>query len=1315
MRILICNERFLFRFGVDRCLLMLGSIWKAQGHEIVMMGNRLDERAVDKCSDRFIAVPEAPEYLYGNDFTLEYLREHWDEWFSGDNTPDLALVAGWPFYRCLGFLREKCGCAIFHEYGAVPTDGMDEGPKIVQNELRRLRRENLPRASAVIAISRFLMESQSEKDTGGQIPAWVAHCGVDHIVQRLWQSGDLGIGENDVLREIRSLKDRGVKIIFQPGRWETGNYKNSDASVEISRFLTEKGIPHRILVLSDRERMGTLPADVEESFFCLGFVDDETMRAAMELSDAGISPTLWEGFDLPLGEMQYLNRPMFVLNVGAHPEVVCDPYFLCRDMRELARKTADALEGKLPFSREEFEARCAAFREKFTWQNCADAMMADFRQALLGETVLFIDVTNGCHDTANSGVMRVTRKLSRYLQERLHTVFVLWDGSIGQFVLPYEAEVRTLCAYGGPDANRIDERTPEGEPRVTLDEILSRSEGKRRALLMTETAGAAMMRQAIPALQARKIAVAAVFHDAIPVLRPDLVSPAVAENHQAYIRLLADCDLVLPTADHNGQDLKDCWKAWEITPRAVVRTAPLAAEIDGVPRCAAHPRETSLNFIRILFVSTLEPRKNHVRLLKALEQVFARDPELASRTEVRLVGNRYAGNDEIPAFVERFCAAHPQVKWLGVVDDETLRREYAECTFTVYPSEIEGFGMPIVESLWAGKPCLCSGGGSIGELASAGGCMTADVLNTESLAEALHRMMTEPETLRRLQREAVTRPITTWNAYADSVAAALTELPIHPEAGRDSGLPPEVAAGLRAVFAGWNGRRVLTVSNYYPPAIIGGAEIIAHKQLKALTEGGHARGAAFTLDISGRHEAGTVMADVFEGVTVVRLSAPSTVHDPDSVNFFSPRQNQVFRELCALVRPTVVHCHNMSGLSMGFADIAREAGAKVVFTLHDNWGFCYKNTMLDARGNLCGNIFACDACKENLTAGGIRVPMGVRRAYFRRCFERADAFISPSAYLADTYIKAGFDAHRMHVLWNGADLKQFEDCAHLPSDRVRITFAGYFGAHKGIDVLIRAAAKTGRKDILINLVGSGAEEENYRALAASLGMAGQLRFWGRLSNDGIIAAYRETDIYCLPSVWPENQPVSITEAMACGIPVVASDLGGNRELVRDGETGYLFPAGDADALAAKLTALCEDAALRRRMGEAGKAIMAQAGLDRQAARLAGLYDTLPASPVVRSKPLILIKGNVLPPLVHRFTRRDVLLWDWILEDADLEQALAVAVLPGERLSPTELKRAGAFRIPLLVPAGDRAVYRSGAEMVTAYEDEAELLRMIARL
>ncbi|MBR5345637.1 MAG: glycosyltransferase [Clostridia bacterium] len=1315
MRILICNERFLFRFGVDRCLLMLGSLWKAQGHEIIMMGNRLDERAVDKCSDRFISVPEALEYLHGNDFTLFYLQEHWDEWFNDADTPDLALVAGWPFYRSIGFLREKCGCAIFHEYGAVPTDGMDEGQKTVQNELRRLRRESLPQASAIIAISRFLMESQSNKDTGGRVPAEVAHCGVDHIVQKLWQSGELGIRENDVLKEIRQLKEQGIRIIFQPGRWETGNYKNSDGSVTVSRFLTKRGIDHRILVLSARERMGSLPSDVSDKFFCLGFVDDETMRAAMELSDVGISPTLWEGFDLPLGEMQWLDRPMFVLNVGAHPEVVCDPYFLCKDMDELARKTADVLQGSMPFTEEEFKNKCAAFREVFTWQNCADKMMDAFRRALRNSTTLYVDVTNACHDTANSGVMRVTRKLSRYLQGLLDTVFVLWDCSIKQYVLPYEAEVRTLCAYGGPDANQILERSQDGKPRETLETILTHSEGKRRILLMIETADAGMMKKAIPSLQARKIAVAAVFHDAIPVLRPDLVSKAVCENHSAYIRQLATANLVLPTADHNGTDLKQCWKAEGVTPRAVVRTAALAAEIDGVPRYTEKLNAIDLDHIRILFVSTLEPRKNHIRFLKALEQVFRKDPELAQKTEVHLVGNRYAGNEEIPAFVERFCADHSQVRWLGVVDDETLRREYATCTFTVYPSEIEGFGMPIIESLWAGKPCLCSNSGSIGELAALGGCMTADVLDVDSLSDTLHHMMTEPETLLRLQREAVTRPITTWRDYADSVATALTELSVHPETVRNSGLPSEVQSSLQAVFAGWNGRRVVTVSNYYPPNIIGGAEIIAHKQLRTLIADNHARGVAFTLDISGKHEEGTVTVDTFEGVPVVRLSVPGTVFDANGIHFFSAEQNRVFRELCELVHPTVVHFHNMFGLSMGIVDIAHAAGAKVVFTLHDNWGFCFKNTMLDNRGNLCGNILACDVCKENLTAGGIRVPMGVRRCYLRRCFERTDAFVSPSAYLADTYIRAGFDAHKMNVIWNGITLTQFAGCTRVPSDLIRVTFAGYFGAHKGIDVLIRAVALTKRSDIQINLVGSGAEEENYKALAASLGIAGQLRFWGRLSNAEMIAAYRETDIYCLPSVWPENQPVSITEAMACGIPVLASDLGGNRELVKDGETGLLFPAGNAEALAEKLVILCKDEKLREQMGQAGCERIGKASLHRQVGQLAELYDHLPPLSGVRSKPLILFKGTVLPTLVHRFTRYDVMLWDWVLDDHDLQQTKAVAVLNGERLSSAELKKIRDHSIRLVVPARDEAVYRREGVDLAIYADEAELLRMIATL
>ena len=1311
MRILLCNERFLFRFGVDRCLLMLGGIWKAEGHEVIMMGNRLDPAAVDKCSSRFISVPEAPEYLRGNDFTLDFLRTHWDEWFTPDTAPDLALVAGWPFYRCIGFLREKCGCAIFQDYGAVPTEGMAEGPKTVQRELRRLRRENLPLASRVVAISRFLQETQSIPDAAGHTPSSVVYCGIDHIAGRLWSGNELNLAENDVLRQIRELKDSGVRILFQPGRWESGNYKNSPATAAISERLSREGIPHRILVLSDREGLTGLDSGTANNYFCLGFVDDETMKAAMELSDVGVSPTLWEGFDLPLGELQYLNRPMFVLDVGAHPEVICDPAFLCKDLEDMADQVVAFLREGPAMGQKQFLARCEAFRESFTWQRSADGLMAEFRQALKDETTLLADVTNACHDTANSGVMRVTRKLSRHLQRGLTTVFVLWDASAHAFVLPYEDEIHTLCSYQGPEADAIRYRSAEGRPRSLLSDVLPDLPGTRRVFLWTETVKAEILQEATPWLRERGIATAAVFHDAIPVLRPELVSQEVRRNHGAYMTALAELDLALPTARHNQQDLEDFWRDTGLKPRAAAVTANLAAEIDGVPR-VTQPLQPAANRTRqALFVSTLEPRKNHIRLLRAVEIMYQTHPEAEGALSLHLIGNRYAGNDEIPDFVEGFCASHPNVRWLGVVDDDTLRSEYASCDFTVYPSEIEGFGMPIVESLWAGKPCLCSSAGSIGELAAQGGCLTVDVLDEKAMADALFQLITDQSLLCRLSTEAVSRPITTWGEYADSVTRAFCSLHIAPRAISGADLPQDVKALLRGHFAGWTGRRVIIASNYYPPAFVGGAEIIAHRQLRALHDGGHARGLAFTLDVSQEHPEGTVTASLFEGVPVIRVCMPPTVFDLNAVHFFSRIINDVFRSLCGLVRPTVLHCHNLFGLSMGIVDIAKAFGAKVFFTLHDNWGFCYKNTMLDRNGQLCGDVFDCDACKDAMTAGGIRIPMGLRRSYLRRVFEKADALISPSRYLADMYLRVGFDYHRLHVLWNGIDMEQYADVSPAAGAEIRITFAGYFGAHKGVDVLIRAVARLKRKDVRLNLVGSGAEEAAYRALAESLGVGSCLRFWGKIDNRDMKKVYQETDIYCLPSVWPENQPVSITEAMACGIPVVASDLGGSRELVSDGETGWIFPAGDDAALADRLSALLDDPALRRQMGRAGRARVSKADFSAQVARLAGLYDTVSLAPCAISKPLILVKGSVLPPHVHRATSKDLLLWEWILDEKDLEQAVGCVFLPGETAAPRELAFLRENGLPALVRSKDQA---PGCK-VLCYADDADLIRLIARL
>ena len=87
--------------------MILGMYFKKMGHTVIMMGNRLDEKAVQVCTDRFIKVPEAPDYFNSNEFVQGWLSQNWDSLFPSKDTPDIAFVAGWPFYESLSILLQS--------------------------------------------------------------------------------------------------------------------------------------------------------------------------------------------------------------------------------------------------------------------------------------------------------------------------------------------------------------------------------------------------------------------------------------------------------------------------------------------------------------------------------------------------------------------------------------------------------------------------------------------------------------------------------------------------------------------------------------------------------------------------------------------------------------------------------------------------------------------------------------------------------------------------------------------------------------------------------------------------------------------------------------------------------------------------------------------------------------------------------------------------------------------------------------------------------------------------------------------------------
>jgi glycosyltransferase involved in cell wall biosynthesis len=238
-----------------------------------------------------------------------------------------------------------------------------------------------------------------------------------------------------------------------------------------------------------------------------------------------------------------------------------------------------------------------------------------------------------------------------------------------------------------------------------------------------------------------------------------------------------------------------------------------------------------------------------------------------------------------------------------------------------------------------------------------------------------------------------------------------------------------------------------------------------------------------------------------------------------------------------------------------------------------------------------------------------KIPIRMRKDFFKYQLEAVDAFISPSLYLAGAYVRAGVPLERMHVIWYGIDVERFSKIQKLPSTGpIRFTFVGRLGVHKGTDILIRALRLVGARKVFVNLVGTGEFEPQLREMVGEYDLYSKVKFWGQVDHRNVELILRETDVLVLPSIWPENQPVTITEAMASRIPVIASDIGGIPELVVNGENGYLFQPGSEVDLAEKMVAFVDRPDRLTTFGENGFERIKDKTYEHQVDRIAQLYD-----------------------------------------------------------------------------------------------------------
>ncbi|MCW2349284.1 MULTISPECIES: glycosyltransferase [unclassified Sphingobium] len=387
--------------------------------------------------------------------------------------------------------------------------------------------------------------------------------------------------------------------------------------------------------------------------------------------------------------------------------------------------------------------------------------------------IYYVDHTINC--PANTGMQRLVRQLARGLVEAGENIrFVKWIPEDKRFGLINKAELNHLAAWNGPklsdgeiarypDADSV--RNDLQDPLETLDCWFLQPEVSHITYHdVPPTVDAILAARALGAK------VAAVYYDAIPLRLPSYA--AGLDAHEKYMQGLLLADLILPISERSAEELR-LFFAQHQRARSLpsIRSVLLPGETNLADRVRAV--ETPLENI-ILSVGSMEPRKNHSRLIEAFH-LFSQTA-LGKEWQLVLAGNIHS---DVAPFIKAGMKKNPSIKLVPHPTDEELDRLYRSASFTVFPSLEEGFGLPILESLWYGVPCICANFGAMAEVAEGGGTFTINTREVGDIASALKRLAGDSDLREKLRTQATTREIKSWAGYAQEIGACLATASDH--------------------------------------------------------------------------------------------------------------------------------------------------------------------------------------------------------------------------------------------------------------------------------------------------------------------------------------------------------------------------------------------------------------------------------------------------------------------------------------------------------------------------------------------------------
>ncbi len=248
---------------------------------------------------------------------------------------------------------------------------------------------------------------------------------------------------------------------------------------------------------------------------------------------------------------------------------------------------------------------------------------------------------------------------------------------------------------------------------------------------------------------------------------------------------------------------------------------------------------------------------------------------------------------------------------------------------------------------------------------------------------------------------------------------------------------------------------------------------------------------------------------------------------------------------------------------------------------------------------------------------------------YRELFDEGDLFTVGSEFMRRRVLDLGAPPDRTIKLPLGVDLSRFKFRADREfRGEFRLLTVARLVEVKGIEYALRAAAliRAAVPRLRYTIAGDGPLRPMLEAMARSLSIDDIVTFKGAISREEADDVLAEASVFVLPGVVTaggeqEGQSLAIAEAQACGIPVVATNVGGVPESVRHGETGMLVPPRDPQALGSAIVALARDAGTRQRMGREGRALVeSRFNLEIQNDSLIEIYNSLQSEWEKRHRP-----------------------------------------------------------------------------------------------